>query len=320
VRQLIAADPAALRLRQPRGGLLTIAVNHNQLGIVRLLVDLGADVDEREMVEGLEETTVSWGGPLWHAALAGNREMTELLLDRGADPNANVYASGWPLRNAWHHEDDSVKRLLIERGAKVPPFMIAELHDVEEAKRLLASTGSEQISCELLEAAADGGCAEIVEMVLPRLDWPRSDSKWRWYLIQPIRGIGSNQPDHEGHFRCMELLLRHGIDPNVGAFGQTTLHFTAAWHGDLSGPERARFATMLLDYGARLDARDEMLKSTPLAWACRWGCTEMVEVLIARGAPVKEPDAEPWATPLAWAEKMNRTELLRLLRVHSGDT
>jgi ankyrin repeat protein len=318
VRRLIDENPALLGLRHPVGGLLTIAVNHGQLEMVRLLLDLGADVDEREMLQDLEEPTLSWGGPLWYAALAGQYDMAKLLLDRGADPNANVYASGWPLRNCWHHEDDSVKRLLLARGAKLQTFMIAELHDVEGARRLLASDDSEPVACELLEAAADGGCAEIVEMVLPRLDWPRSDSKWRWYLIQPIRGIGSNQPNHEGHFRCMELLLRHGIDPNVGAFGQTSLHFTAAWHGDLSGPERGRFAAMLLDYGARLDVRDEMLKSTPLAWACRWGCKEMVEVLLARGAPVHEPDAEPWATPIVWAEKMKHDEVLAILRWHAG--
>ena len=41
---------------------------------------------------------------MWFAALAGRRDIAELLLDRGADPNANVYASGWALRNAQNHE------------------------------------------------------------------------------------------------------------------------------------------------------------------------------------------------------------------------
>jgi ankyrin repeat protein len=281
--------------------------------MVRLLLDLGADVDERVMLDELEEPTPSWGTPLWYSALAGHREITELLLDRGADPNANVYASGWPLRNAWNHKDDTVKRLLLARGAQLQPYMIAELHDVEEAKRLLDRDAGEQIATELLDAAGDSGCPQIVELALKRLDWPRSDSKWRWYLIQPIRGIGSSQPDHEGHFRCMRLLLEHGISPDVGAFGQTALHFTAAWHGDVTGAERARFAAMLLDYGARLDLRDEMLRSTPLGWACRWGRTNMVELLLARGARIDEPDAEPWATPLAWAEKMNREQVRAIL-------
>jgi ankyrin repeat protein len=111
----------------------------------------------------------------------------------------------------------------------------------------------------------------------------------------------------------MDLLLRHGITPDVAVFGQTALHFAAAWHGDISDAERARFAAMLLDYGARLDVRDEMLQSTPLGWACRWGRGDMAALLIARGAPIVEPDAEPWATPMAWAKKMNHRHILAML-------
>ena len=64
------------------------------------------------------------------------------------------------------------------------------------------------------------------------------------------------------------------------------LHFTAARQSDLSGKDRARFAAMLIDHGARLDIRDDLLKSTPLGWACRWGHRELVELLLQRGAPV----------------------------------
>ena len=75
------------------------------------------------------------------------------------------------------------------------------------------------------------------------------------------------------------------------------------------------FATMLLDAGARLDIRDNLLKSTALSWACRWGRIELVKLLLDRGADPVEADAEPWATPKAWAEKMGHTAVLALLRV-----
>jgi len=133
-------------------------------------------------------------------------------------------------------------------------------------------------------------------------------------LIQPIRGATADRPDREGHFASMAALLRHGIDANVSRFGQTVLHFAAAYHGSVSDAHRARFAAMLLDYGARLDLRDDLLKSTPLGWACRWGRKKLVELLIARGAPTDEPDAEPWATPKAWAEKMRQDAILAVLR------
>jgi ankyrin repeat protein len=317
VRELVSENPAVLReIHWANGGLLSLAVKHGHIEIIQLLLDLGADVDERVMLVELEEPTPSWGTPLWYAALAGQRDIVELLLDRGADPNANVYASGWPLRNAWRHRDDSVKRLLLARGAKPQPYMIAEAHDVDEARRLLETDTSEELTEELAWSAADHGCPEIVELALKQMDWPRNDPRWHRILIQPIRGVGTNHPDHEGHFKCMELLLRHGIDANVARFGQTPLHFAAARHGELSGAERARFAAMLLDHGARLDLRDELLMSTPLGWACRWGRKELVELLIARGAPVNELDAEPWATPRAWAEKMEQDAVLAVLQQH----
>jgi len=316
VHELIERDASLLRQVGRNGGLLTLAVKHGHLEIARLLLDLGADVDERVMLEELEEPTLSWGMPLWYAALAGQRDLAELLLDRGADPNANVYASGWPLRNAWDYED--VKRLLLERGAKRQPYMVAEAHDVVEARRLLDADASEETARELVWSAADHGCPAIVELALPRLTAALDDPSWNWILIQPVRGADSG--NNEGFFGCMAVLLRHGIDPNVARFGQTVLHFTAARHSGLNGADRARFASMLFDAGARLDIRDELLKSTPLGWACRWGRRELVEMLIARGAPVDEPDTEPWARPKAWAEKMKHADVLAVLAASTSSS
>jgi ankyrin repeat protein len=318
VRELVAGDGRLLgTLDGGDGGLLALAVRHRQIEMVRLLLDLGADVDERMMLEELEEPTESWGGPLWHAARLNYFEIAKLLLDRGADPNSNVYASGWPLSNAWNHEDGSIRRLLLERGARVQPHILAENHDVDAARRLLAAESSEELARELVWSAADSGCPEIVEMTLGRLNWPPGDRQWHWVIIQPIRGFHRRRDGGEGFFTCMSILLDR-IDPNVSGKGQTALHFAAAHHGDLSGPERARFAAMLVDRGARLDLRDDLLRSTPLGWACRWGRTEMVELLLRRGAPAAEPEAEPWATPMAWAEKMNRREIIELLRGAGG--
>jgi ankyrin repeat protein len=318
VRTMLHDDPTLLHQIGNNGGLVTLAVNHHQLEVVSLLLDLGADVDERILFEELEDPTESWGMPLWYAALAGDLAMTRLLLDRGADPNANVYASGWPLRNAWNHEDPSVKNLLLERGARPQPYMISETHNVAEAKKLLAENASEDLAQEFLVSAADYGCSEIVDLALPLLHWPLNDSRWHWVIIQPIRGAGSDSAKNAGQFKCMAALLQYGIDPNVARAGHTALHFAAARHSGLSGDDRARFAAMLLDHGARLDLRDDLLKSTPLGWACRWGQRELVELFLSRGAPVHEADTEPWATPIAWATKMKQSAILGLLERHSS--
>jgi ankyrin repeat protein len=313
VRELVGNDPRLLRdLRGTRGGLLTLAVNHEQLEMLRLLLDLGADPDERTMLDQVEEPTLSWGTPLWYAALVGRRDIVELLLDRGADPNANVYASGWPLRNAYRHKDGVVKQLLLERGAKPQPYLVAEAHDTAEAKRLLDADQTEELASELAWSAACHGCPSIVELAVPRLNWPPGDPRWHWILIQPIRGVDPNGKDHESFFACLQIVLPR-VDLNlVRRMGATILHFAAARQGTTQA-ERARFAALLLDHGARMDLRDDLLQSTPLGWACRWGHKPMVELLIARGAPVTEPDAEPWAQPLTWASKMGHTDIVEVL-------
>jgi ankyrin repeat protein len=90
----------------------------------------------------------------------------------------------------------------------------------------------------------------------------------------------------------------------------------------LGGPAVAEksplLAAMLLDKGASAAERDDVLKSTPLGWACRWGRVELVRLLIERGADVIEADAESWATPRAWAEKMGHDAVLRVLEKESG--
>ncbi len=92
------------------------------------------------------------------------------------------------------------------------------------------------------------------------------------------------------------------------------LHY-AAWRpsraitgGCPSGRHLARCAAL-----ASTDIRDDLLKSTPLGWACRWGRVDLVKLLLERGADPVEADAEAWATPRAWAEKMKHDKVLAVL-------
>jgi hypothetical protein len=319
------------------GGLLRIAASHNRPEILRLLLDLGFDPDERKRFGGVggDEVVFTWGMPLWHCASSGKYEMAELLLSRGADPNADVYASGTPLYQAYGRRDWKMVELLERHGGR-PNGTVAGLYrQTGLAKRLLAGAAGEAtadrmfagkpLAEELLWAGACGGDPEIVRMALARIDWPRDDPRWSWKLQDPLcfwnhmPGIETANPefDRGTYLTCFRLVLER-CDPNVRPerFGQTALHEVAAMREHDTSDEVVEFARALLDGGARLDIRDDLLKSTPLGWACRWGRTELVRLLLERGADPVEADAEPWATPQAWAEKMGRDSVLRVLREH----
>ena len=65
VTDLVQRNPTVLReIHWMGGGLLSLAVNHGHFDMVKLLLDLGADVDERTMLQELEDPTESWGTSL----------------------------------------------------------------------------------------------------------------------------------------------------------------------------------------------------------------------------------------------------------------
>jgi ankyrin repeat protein len=99
----------------------------------------------------------------------------------------------------------------------------------------------------------------------------------------------------------------------IGSFGRTILHEIAAMRDWITEDEVAAFGRAALEAGARTDYRDDILKSTPLGWACRWGRIKLVRLLMEYGAVPEEKDAETWAQPLAWAQKMGHGKIASLL-------
>jgi hypothetical protein len=310
------------------GGLLSVAVRHDRPEMLKLLLDLGFDPDERTRLADLEEVVYSWGMPLHHCAGLGKYAMAEMLLGRGADPNGQVYASGSVMYSALAASDAAMVKLLERHGGFADAATVGHLRLTEQARQLLADEAAGRLregaflnvngtlAQELLWAGLRGGDPEIVRMALKRVDWPRDHPDWFGKLWSPLPGYRPRSAaDHALYLECFRLVLER-CGPNVRhpRFGRTVLHDVAASDEAVSPEEAVAFATLLLDAGARLDERDDLLRSTPLGWACRWGRLELVKLLIERGADAAEADAEPWATPKAWAEKMRRDEVLAVLR------
>jgi ankyrin repeat protein len=322
LRSLHAQDPKQFAPDRWPVGPITIAVRHRQNQVVRLLLDLGCAPDERIQLKQLEALTWSWGAPLCYAAGSGQHEIARLLLERGADPNAKLYASGDPLSWAYTAKDEQMKTILRGAGAVVDPILAAHEGDFEAAVARVEQNPS--LLGDVMWGGTQGGSLAIVRWCLARVDWSPTDSRWSRMLtgamgawrLSPHRRFKDVDPAN--YPALLRLYLDHGVDPNLRGRRETPLHGSATcgvvWGQDLLSPaDRIERACILLDAGARFDARDELLASTPLAWAARWGRRELVELYLARGASPTEPDAQLWATPLSWATRYGQREICHLL-------
>src|SRR5436309_9845979 len=124
--------------------------------------------------------------------------LIDLLCDYGADPNSAVQAA------ALHGELESVNAL-IRRGARMDLPVAAALGRSEDARRLLAATGSEDRHLALT-MAADFGHAEIVRLLLDACEDPNR--------YNPVGGHSHTTPLHQaagrGHEEVVRLLVERG--------------------------------------------------------------------------------------------------------------
>lgn len=305
-----------------RDGLLQVAIASDDVEMVRLLLDLGLDPDDRHQLLQYESRPYSWGEPLAWAAGNGQYACAELLLERGADPNASIYASGNPVSAAYNNADERMKGLLFRHGGILDPITAGL--EGETSAAAVALHNDPSLAAELLWAAGCGGDPNIVGMCLRKLDWSPQDERWFNLLEQPLRLWRTNPHrkfrdfDRAVYPEIFRMILERGVDPNLaGRFGYRLAHRLAAcgvvWNEPImSEAERVAFATVLLEHGADLNVVDELLQSSPLGWAARWGRYDLAQLYLEQGAdPILA--GEEWATPLAWAEKKSNTDIADLI-------
>ena len=337
---VVRGDVAWIRERHDEGalcdpltgdGLLTLAVKHDRPEMVELLLQLGLDPDEARHEAGADEMVHSWGRPLQECTRSGKLAMAAMLLAHGAD--ANAWACVW---NAYRQKDAAMIALLARYGgvpnARTPGYLrdselAACMFRQEDAGALPNGTVPEgrTVAEEILDPAASAGSLDILRMALERIAWREDDPRWWSILAAPlcfwnhIPWIYSEkwELDRSTYLPCFTTVLDR-CDANIkGRFGISVLHYAAASYEWVTPEERVAFVRTLLDRGARMEVRDELLKSTPLGWACRWGRVEVARLMLERGADPVEPDAELWATPRAWAEKTGHKEIVAVLQEYA---
>src|SRR5262249_12067483 len=226
------------------------------------------------------------------AVANGHHAIAKLLLEHGAYPNPEVESSADALSRAIANSDPAMIESLCSYGAARAVHLLAYYGDVQTAAAVFAANPALADDPEALSNAAGEGHESFVRLLLryqPNL--PKRVTFPYWSVGAKTRALN-------------ELLFAHGRDPSQPDwFGITPLHHFAR-KGDVDS------ATLFMDHGADLHARDEDICSTPLGWAAKFGQSLMVELLLRRGANPNVPDDAPWATPLAWARRRGHSEIV----------
>ncbi len=294
VRAILDADPAAIRRMRANGRRpLTAAVEFGHLAIVKLLLERGADPTWPE--SGAER------GAALRLAVGDkiNRELVELLLAHGADPNSGIDSGG----SATWAAIPEFRPLLLARGGTLSAEDMIWIEDDDAVMRRVAQGPA--VSGAIFTTVVTNGRRDLLRRLLDvGIRAPAVLTGCQGYLLE--------------HTDMLRTLLDHGMSADLMNWQhQTLLHLVCSRGPDASGPA-LELAGILLDAGADISARDDELESTPLAWAARSNALQMVEFLLERGAPTNLPDDPPWATPLAWAERRQYAQIVSLLRRHGA--
>ena len=121
--------------------ILHLAVLKGDFAIVEMILEQWPGIID---IRSLHKST-----PLHFAASRGLPEITQLLIERGADINAKDVYERTPLHRAVEYNKTEIVRILIERGAKVD--------DENIHKRTCLHSAAETGNMEILEILVDYG-------------------------------------------------------------------------------------------------------------------------------------------------------------------
>jgi ankyrin repeat protein len=336
--------------------ILIKAVRKNDLRLVQLLLDYGAEVDG---TNEYEET------PLYTAVCAGYTEIAELLLQANANVNARVTNGGSIIYAACMRNKPETVKLLLSHGADIhlstynrnwsPLEAAFDYPDIVELlvkhrpppdfRRLTVSRTTVEGKTTALFFAVSGEHVESVKWILqgdPDLEYRPGPNSGLLEGYTPLA-----LAVERGYTPIVRMLLEKGANINHrilderpllhGATTEETLAVLLEYNVDKEatdlGPKSTALSrlvadsdtytgylpliTRLINAGANLDPTD-IMGDTPLAIASLDGNMELVQLLIARGADVNGNSGR-YGQPVHRAILGNHLDSLKVLVEKGAD-
>lgn len=292
---------------------LRLAVNRRHIGIVKMLLERGADAN----AQSGEKNQV--GTAIFEAAGTGEVAIVKLLLEYGADPAIQSESYGNALEAAAYASAYEIVELFLERG--VNPNTPGNT-PAGNALQAAAYHGNLRVARALLDKGADpniqggdyataiqaainppmhkqwGGRERIVQLLLERgADATISGGKYG-SVIQAASSTGDD--------KLVNLLLDAGAPVNIGGGPDGSALQAAMWTESLS------LVQLLLDYGADPDTGGDGKWMTPLQVAVHLEDEKKVELLLRRSA---DPSIQGGVdgNALRTARKSGNSKILQML-------
>ena len=358
VRMLVAARVNVNARIENRSAIVTplhLAAERKDCEVVRVLLAAGTEPDlksyqgrtplfyavsngDTESIRLLLEYNADPRGLLNKAVVTCIPAIVQLLISKGADPNAEYETRKAPLYWAIHNGRSDVVEILLNNNAEcnVPdcdgktPLHYAVERGYEQIVSLLLEKGVDpNVNTEKcdspLHIAAGKGYVSIVRLLISRGADPNAKDKnrksplcWAVYnrrsdvvKILLNNNAECNVPDCDGktplHYaaergadKIVSLLLERGVDPNVSTKNcDSPLHIAA-------GKGHIRIVKQLLDCGADMEVRRNGTH-TPLFVAIKAGDDAVADLLISRGAKNMDEDGNLWRTLIELPERPEMT-------------
>jgi ankyrin repeat protein len=265
---------------------LSRAVQQNNISLVRSLLDKGASANTKD----------KHGTPLLLLSVGnGYKELTELLLNKGADinikddtrtisfhhslikgPGKMSYGGATALQIAAAKGYNELVRLLLDKGAD------ADISSDIIKYNVVAKQDEQEVSAEMggtaLNMALANGELETAKLLLSRTNNVNTVCMKMTPLHYAIR---------HGRADIVKALLEKGAEVNPKSYDSypTPLKLAVMWSPDSNCPD-PEITKQLLIFGADVDGKTRDSDATPLQIACVNRCPELVKLLLEYGANV----------------------------------